>query len=77
MKKSVHADIRDFVNAGFMTFGIDKDLSEDQIPHLCERFETRSASCESMLTDIKHLVLEGGGTRCTWLHGLLDPLVES
>jgi hypothetical protein len=41
MKKSVHADIRDFVNAGFMTFGIDKDLSEDQIRHLCARFETR------------------------------------
>src|SRR5262249_18950257 len=41
MKKSVHADTRDFVNAGFMTFGIDKDLSEDQIRHLCERFETR------------------------------------
>jgi hypothetical protein len=41
MKKSVHADIRDFVNAGFMTFDIDKDLSEDQIRHLCERFETR------------------------------------
>jgi hypothetical protein len=38
MKKAVHADIRDLVNAGFRTNGIDRDVSEDQIRRLCERF---------------------------------------
>ncbi len=41
MRKSVHADIRDFVNAGFMAYDIDNDVTEDQIRHLCERFQTR------------------------------------
>src|SRR5260370_18116005 len=31
MRKSVHADIRDFVNAEFMAYDIDNDVTEDQI----------------------------------------------
>jgi predicted acylesterase/phospholipase RssA len=31
---------------------------------------------ESMLTNIKHLVLEGGGTRCTWQAGFISALQE-
>src|SRR5438270_3508646 len=38
MDKSIHADIRDIVNAGFRTYGIDRDISEDQVRRACERF---------------------------------------
>src|SRR6266853_481884 len=38
MNKAIHADIRDLINAGFRAFEIDRDLSEDQVRRLCERF---------------------------------------
>lgn len=41
MNKAIHADIRDLVNAGFRAHEIDRDLSEDQIRHLCERFSKK------------------------------------
>lgn len=41
MKKTIHADIRDLVNAGFRAHDVDRDLSEDQVRHLCGRFSKR------------------------------------
>jgi hypothetical protein len=38
MNKAIHADIRDLVNAGFRANGMDRDVSEDQVRRLCERF---------------------------------------
>ena len=44
MRKAVHADIRDLVNAGFRANGMDRDVSEDQVRRLCERFSEKHPS---------------------------------
>lgn len=41
LRKTIHADIRDLVNAGFLAHGIVEVITEDQVRHQCERFSKR------------------------------------